>query len=531
MLRHVRELVGKRLVVGLAPSIAAVRVLEQETDIPTRRLDWFHARCRAVDENGPVIGRLKERFRGAVLVLDEASRVSVEQMRALMRLVGELEVARLVMVGDRSELRAVEAGQPFRVFQKAGMTTAMMSGVPGGRCPVLRAAVTAVLGSGPGEAVELLGSSVHEVPREELATKAAEAWLELDHETRARTLLAASTHELREEINAVVREAMAADGVLRGRTLRIERLVGFGMSRAGMADVRNYREGDTVLFNQDLVNFRARKDEPLTVVGIDDDRLLLSHPDGKPRHVVPHRGRNRYRMEVYETRPIEVRAGDRIRWTRNDRKRNLAKGEQAEITAITRERVRFRRADGRTVSLRRDNPQLRHLEHAWSWTLQEAQESAAKGVIAALDTGCGSLAGFAAFYGEASRAGESAVVLTDHGEQLVEVLEGHTGGRAVALEATGEPVPPSVPLRIPDKLPAWSPRLEWRELEDKARREGTIPFRVDGYQELIGSARRLIAQYPDLPARLRETVDELLDYDRRCREGDEDPAGRLEAGS
>ena len=48
MLSHVRELAGKRLAVGLAPSAAAARVLERETDMPARTLQWFLARCRAV---------------------------------------------------------------------------------------------------------------------------------------------------------------------------------------------------------------------------------------------------------------------------------------------------------------------------------------------------------------------------------------------------------------------------------------------------------------------------------------------------
>ena len=73
----------------------------------------------------------------------------------------------------------------------------------------------------------------------------------------------APTHELRAEINTAVCAALAAEGVLRGRTLRIDRLVGRGMTRAEKADVRNYRDSDTVLFNQDMVNFRMKRDEPL----------------------------------------------------------------------------------------------------------------------------------------------------------------------------------------------------------------------------------------------------------------------------
>ena len=544
MLRHVRELAGKRLVVGLAPSAAAARVLEQETDMPARTLHWFLARCRAVDPGsgppdqvrgrlgqapgsesgaggGPVIDRLRERFRGAVLVLDEASMVSTDRMRSLMRVAEELEVARLVLVGDRRQLRAVEAGQPFRLLQKAGMTTAEMNEILRQREPRLRAAVNAAQEGEPGEAVELLGSSVHEVPWDELGQRAAETWLALDPDTRARTLLVAPTHELRAEINAAVREALAAEGVLRGRALRIERLVSLGMTRAEKADVRNYREGDTVVPNQDLVNFRVKRDDALIVTGTDEDRVVLLHPDGKPRHVAPQQKHYRYRLEVYETQPIEIRAGDRIRWTRNDRKRELVNGEQSEVVAIGRERVRFRRADGRTFSLAQDDPQVRHIDHAWSSTVHGAQGSTADGVIAVLDSGHGALTDQSTFYVEISRARDSAVVLTDNCEQLVEVLEAHTGERATALEAVGEEIGPDLSaVRIPDKLPAWSPRREWTELEEKARNDGTILFRVEGYQELIGSARRLDGRFPDLPAPIREVVDGLLAYDRGCREGD-----------
>ena len=536
MLRHVRELAGKRLVMGLAPSTAAARVLGRETGMAAETLQRFLARCRSVESDSPlggedkpearagtrpVIERLRERYRGAVLVLDEASMVSTDQMKRLMRVADELEVARLVLVGDRGQLRAVEAGQPFRLLQKAGMATAEMNEILRQREPKLRGAVNAVLEGDPGEAVELLGSSVHEVPWDELGQKAAEAWLSLDPDTRARTLLVAPTHELRAEINAAVREALAEEGVLRGRTLSIERLVGLGMTRAEMADVRNYREGDTVLFNQDMVNFRVRKDEVLTVTGIDRDRLLLMHPDGRPRHVVPERGRTRYRIEVYETRPIEIRAGDRIRWTRNDRKRELVNGEQAEVEAIAKDRVRLLLADGRRLSLRHNDPQLRHLDHAWSSTVHGVQGRAADGVIAVLDSGHGALTDRSTFYVEISRARDSAVVLTDNCEQLVEVLEAHTGERATALEAVGEEIGPDAEdLSTPAPLPAWSPREEWTALEEKAQGEGTILFRVEGYGDLIERTRALVAEHPDLPASIREVADGLLAYDRGCREGD-----------
>ncbi len=520
MLAHLRALAGGRPMLGLAPSSAAATTLARETGMHTRTLQWFLARCGSVDDSGPGIEGLKERLGGGVLVLDEASMVSTDQMRFLLHHARALDIARLVLVGDRSQLRAVEAGQPFRLLQQAGMTTAVMNDIRRQRNPNLRKAVNAVLAGDPGEAVELLGGSVHEVPYEELAEKAAEAWLELGPEARERTLLVAPTHELRAGINAAVREALAAEGVLRGRALRIERLVNLGMTRAEKADARNYREGDTVLFNQDMVNFRVKRDDALTVTGTEEDRVVLMHPDGKPRHVAPQQKYYRYRLEVYEAREIEIRAGDRIRWTRNDKARNLVNGGRAEVLAITRDRVRFALDDGRTMSLRHDDPQLRHIDHAWSSTVHGAQGSTADGVIAVLDSGHGSLTDQSTFYVEISRARDSAVVLTDNREQLVEVLEAHTGERATALEAVGEEIGPEALRRLlPEKGPVWTPREEWTRLEAKAREQGTVPFLAEGYGALVARTEKL-ANWPNLPAAVREVVNGILAYDRACREGD-----------
>ena len=519
MLRHVRELAGDRPILGLAPSAVAAQTLELESGIQARTLQWLLARCRAVEDGERAIERLKKRFGGGALVLDEASMVSTDQMRDLLRIAEELDIARVALVGDRSQLRAVEAGQPFRLLQRAGMATARMDDILRQRTPALREAVLAVLAGEPGEAVELLGASVHEAEFDDLGRKAAEAWLELGPEERSRTLLVAPTHELRAEINAAVREALASEGVPRGPALRIDRLVGLGMTRAEKGDARNYREGDTVVFHQDLMHYRVKADDALAVTGVEEDRVLLLHPDGKPRRIRPD-GPIRYRLEVYETRPIEIRAGDRVRWTRNDKARRLVNGGRAEVAAIGRDRVRFALADGRALSLKRDDPQLRHLDHGWSSTVHGAQGVTADGVIAVLDSGHGALADQATFYVEISRARDSAVVLTDNREQLVEALEANTGERATALEAVGEDIGPGVEAlarRIPDKPPAWMPRdaavrrfeTLRREVGERAAAAGTIPFHAEGHDELLELARALSATGGP-PAPIRSAVEETI---------------------
>ncbi len=483
MLREVRELAGERKIIGLAPSAAASRVLEREAGIHARTLQWFLTRCQDADGEapGPGLNKLRALFAGSVVVLDEASMVSTAQMRSLMRIAEQLDIARLVLVGDTGQLRPVDAGQPFRQLQQAGMTTARMSDIRRQRSPDLKAAVLSVLEGEPGEAVRLLGAGLVEVDHEDLAEKAARAWLELDPDARACTLLLAPTHALRADINQTVREGLAAEGVLRGRVLELERLVGLGMTRAEKADVRNYAEGDVVVFHQNLVNYRVKADDACTVTGIEGDHVLLSHPDGTSRRIRPE-GNIRYRLEVYESRAIQLQAGDRIRWTRNDKERSLVNGEQAEIVAITGNRVRMRTADGNTLSLKHEDPQLRHIDHAWSSTVHGAQGSTADGVIAVLDSGHGLLTDQATFYVEISRARDSVMVLTDNGEQLIETLEANTGERATALEAIGVTTD-ELRASLPEKTMPWRPHEE----------------RAVSVTRLEGAAGALLEKRPPLP--------------------------------
>ena len=491
MLRQVRDLAGERKIVGLAPSAAASRVLEREAGIHARTLQWFLTRCQAADREdpGPDLAKLRALFAGAVVVLDEASMVSTAQMRSLLRIAGHLDVARVVLVGDTGQLRPVDAGQPFRQLQQAGMTTARMSDIRRQRSPDLKAAVLAVLEGEPGTAVGLLGAGLVEVDHDDLAQMAARAWLELDADARARTLLLAPTHALRADINSTVREGLAAEGVLRGPVLEIERLVGLGMTRAEKADVRNYGEGDVVVFHQDLVNYRVKADDACTVTGIEGDHVLLSHPDGTTRRIRPE-GNIRYRLEVYETRAIELQAGDRIRWTRNDKARALVNGELAEIVAITGTRVKVRTADGGMLCLKHDDPQLRHIDHAWSSTVHGAQGSTADGVIAVLDSGHGLLTDQATFYVEISRARDHVMVLTDNGEQLIETLEANTGERATALEAIGV-TPDALGAALPEKTMPWRPREETAVSQTRSEdAAGTLPDEIGGRDDRDGGQAR-----------------------------------------
>ena len=394
---------------------------ETETGIACRTLQGFLAHYRDVVDNlvgGEQLAGLRKDFAGSILVVDEMSQSSTEQTLRLIMIADRLRVGRLVLVGDRWQLRAVGAGQPFRQLRDAGMQTALMDDIRRQRNPGLKATTLDVIGSAPEPTPGQSGENLYQVPADELGENAARIWLELLPASRARTAILAPTRALREQINETVREGFEEEGTLHGREIVIETLVGLGLTQAQKNDIRNWHEGDIAVFHNDLSRSRIRADDICTVTAVEGERVWLHHPDGKPRHISPA-GSVHYRLELCEAAPVRIRAGDRIRWTRNDNGRGLVHGEQAAILTINHNTLLVRTDDGRTLGFHHNDPQLRYIEHAYASSMHTAQRLTRDDVIIALDSGHGRLSDQQLFYLKICQTRGNAVVLTDNHEQLI----------------------------------------------------------------------------------------------------------------
>ena len=469
MLKQVVELAGAERIVALAPSSSAARTLQRETGLGTKTLQWFLTRYRDVGDgcaDDETLGRAREALEGTLLVVDEASFVSMAQMHSLTRIAEAAGIARVALVGDKAQLRSVEAGQPFRVLQKAGMETAVMDEVMRQRNEGLKAAVLHMIDQKPDLAIEELGSGVLEMDADELGPRAAALWLDLDVEAREATKVLAPTHLRRREITDAIREGLKAEGSLRGRTLEVERYVNLHLTRAQKGDLANWHENDVAVFHADVYGVQAKSGDIFHVIGSQGDKVLLQHPDGKTRRADPSKYL-RYRVDLFETEGIELQAGERIRWTRNDKERSLLNGEEAQVLWIGAKTLRLQTADGRTLTLAHDDPQLHFIDHAWTSTVHAAQGITCDQVIAVLDANQGAIAGQAAFYVELTRARDNAVLLTDDRDGLVEALETAAGDELSALEAIGHQFQDDTAVAVAEKeaIPAagLSAAKAWKE--------------------------------------------------------------------
>ena len=448
MLDRVRTLAEKKgwRMVGLAPSASAVKTLASEAGIESETLQRFLARNAGAAE-----GRLTEKgeramrasFDRTILVVDEGSLASTVQARDLLRIANAFRIPRVVLVGDAKQLGAVDAGKPFAQLQAAGMKTAVMDEIMRQRDPALREAVEASLKGEMERAFEKLGSNVAQVKPDNVAGAVAARWLALSPEARENTGVMAPSHDLRVAINGHVRERLVREGRIRGTAMVSERLVSKGYTNAEKALAGNYAPGDVVAFHRPYKRLGVEKGEERRVVGVDHQArsVMLEGRDGgtvawKPSEVGGRRGGT----EVYRTEEIELRAGDRIRWTRNHAGLGLVNSRTAEVSEVRDGRAKFRLEEGRTLELGRNDPQLRHLDHAWASTVHAFQGRTVDNVIAAMEARHPHLTTQKSFYVEISRARDRAELVTDDAKELCAQLQAATGERIAALEGISETV-------------------------------------------------------------------------------------------
>ena len=139
--------------------------------------------------------------------------------------------------------------------------------------------------------------------------------------------------------------------------------------------------------------------------------------------------------EIYRAEGIELRAGDRICWTRNGASLGVFAGRTAEVLSVESGRVTFRLADRQKLELGRGDPQLRYFDHAWASSAHAFRGRALGNVIAAMEAGQADQTMQTPAYAEIGRVRSHAELITDDAGELRARLQAVTGERIPALDA------------------------------------------------------------------------------------------------
>lgn len=421
-------------VVALAPTASAAMVLGDALGV---RGDTVARHLLAPERPRP--------GQPAAWIIDEASLLSARDTARLLDLAKQHR-ARVVLVGDVKQLGSVEAGAAFAQLQDAGMETATLAQIVRQTNVATRDAVLAAIEGDAKKALAALDRGGGEIweheDRAERFAAIAGRYAGLDGASRARTLVIEPSREGRDALTSDIRAALAKNGILSGRGVAAGSLVSKDLTRPEARDPKSYEKGDVVRFLQDYPDKHVVRGEAYTVASIDPAKaaIALKSEDGRD---VDWRLRQwgAGKVQAYAPHRLDLKVGDSIKFTRNDREAGRINGARAEVTHVD-EKARtatIRAARGRAQLLRLDRARDQHIAHAYVETAFGAQGRTADHVLVHVDSRATNLVDQKSFYVAISRAKQSAIVVTNDRAKLVSAIRERAGTVQTAIAQAAVP--------------------------------------------------------------------------------------------
>jgi conjugative relaxase-like TrwC/TraI family protein len=376
----------------------------------------------------------------AVWVVDEASMLSAHDMARLLT-AAETSGARVVLVGDVKQLGSVGAGAAFAQLQSAGMPTAQLAEIVRQSNSLTREAVEASIEGDARKALAALdrggGRLIEAADRDSRFAAIAKDYAARDADVRSKTLVIEPSRGGRDALTAEIRAALSKTGVLVGPAIEMSSLVAKSLTRAEARDPSSYERGDVVRFARDYADKGVARGTSYQVETIDEAKaaITLRGQDGEP---IDWRLRQwgAGKSEAFEAQSLELKTGDRIQFTRNDREAGRINGLRGTVTGVNmlKRTTTVSLANGREQTLSLDTSRDQHIRHSYVETAFAAQGRTADHVMIHADSKATNLVDQKMLYVAVSRARSSAAIFTDDRAKLVSGIRERAGVAQTALD-------------------------------------------------------------------------------------------------
>ena len=346
--------------------------------------------------------------------IDEAGLLSMKDARALLEK-AKAASARVVLVGDTKQLSAVEAGNPFRSMQAAGMLTARLDEARRQKREDLRQAVNFIARAEVDQGIEVLatGGCIH-THKEAGARQAQliETYLQMPGEERAETLVLAGTNDNRLAITKGIRQGLQSEGALGQDTFTMQSLQRKDLTEAQGRYAKSYQVGDAIVPIHDYKGLGLEKNVTYVVTAVDvvSNTLTLETPDQQTRQIKPDQCAHK---STYTVLGEAIAPGDKLKWTKNNREEDTRNGQQFTVTGIAptgAAQIVDEAGNERVIDLNGHQ----HIDYAWVSTTYGSQGKTADNVLALVDQSSNQ----EAFYVAVSRAKHQLNLYTPSVEEL-----------------------------------------------------------------------------------------------------------------
>ena len=407
VIREGAELDGYR-VKGFAPTSRAAQKLG-EAGIETSTLQKHLARGQQPD-----MGEKR------LYVLDESSLASTRQLHELIERLRPSD--RVLLVGDRRQHEAVEAGRPFAQLQDTGMKTVKLEEIVRQKDPELKEVVQQLARGNVREAINNLEQQgrVHEIRgHEERISAIAKEYAK----SPENTLVVSPDNRSRMEINQRIHAELQGKGRISGEVHSIRTLVPRQeLTGADRTWAAKYEVGDILRYSRASRETGIGKGQYAQVRSIDaaTNRLTVTLQDGTERTYDPRRQQG---VSVFREEMRNLSVGDRIQFTAPANDLKIANRELGAISAIEGAgRLTLNMDSGRSLQI--DPNKYPHLDYGYAMASHSSQGQTANRVLIHADTELAAkdLLNSRMAYVSVSRGAHDAQIFTNDREKLPAAL-------------------------------------------------------------------------------------------------------------
>lgn len=338
--------------------------------------------------------------------------------------------AKVVLLGDTAQTKAIEAGRAFAMLQENGMKTVLMADIQRQRSDRLRQAVQLASEGQASRSLPLL-DQVLTIPdqftTDEHGHKSrdssaryeaiAQAYAQLSAADQAGTIVVTGTNASRVAINERIHALLG----LEGKGHQCQLLARHDTTRAERSVARYYTVGDIVVPERDY-QCGLKRGELYRVTGsARHDRITVEPIRPAPSHtqsmeIIP---KTMSKLSVYHLSRAELSIGEQVRITRNDTHNDLVNGQLAKVAAIDATSVTIE-TNGRHVQLLTDRPL--NMDYAYTATAHSAQGLTCDRVLYNAESFSRTTAQDT-YYVSISRERHEVIVFTDDAKKLPERVD------------------------------------------------------------------------------------------------------------
>lgn len=439
----------------IAPTHKAVKELRTR-GLTAQTVDSFILDAKKWDDNksSPDVSK-------TVLIVDEASMVSNRNMLAVLKIGHEVNMRAIVPTGDTQQNPSIESGKPHDLIQRKLDNTIQLTDIQRQKNPVLQAAVKAIYQNKVADTFTALGESIIEI-NEKTAKDAADKKLTPDelsqkyYQKRVETIakdyidlvgkgenvqIIAPAHAERKAINTEVRNQLTQLNQLQGEAhdfaiLSTKDMTGVEKSKAGY-----FHTGQILRFTGSSGK-EIKAGDYFTVTDIKKDHNLLAltqaGTDKKILWQIPKSREHINKVEVFQQEDRQLKLGDKIIWTRTNRKEDLLSTDVGTVTRIEKDGVTIKRQDGSSFTFNPHEQKYQHWDHAYAITTYGSQGGTYSTILALFESYRHKLMNVKNLLVTITRPENTLRLYTDNKANLERTIQQNMGDKQSSLEVIGQ---------------------------------------------------------------------------------------------